>query len=322
MSTADAIGNKAQATGGGGSNSSSGSSNSCHYVTNKGWRYVWWTFGCITLFLYLCRFAFPLRETPKFLLARRRDAEATQLVNDIALYDKRKTWLTESSFARIDSTVDAETVESQRKSRIGTIVASLKLQGLLLLLLLWTVTGLTFPLHKTYISNYLAIHGVSAVNATTVTTPYLYSRYLYVALCAIPGPLAAMLLIEAKGLGRKRSGAIVAVLTGLFMLLSTTARTRDAALAFECILSFLQYAGLAILTTYTLEVFPTPVRGFSVGLMGFSWRVFGLIAAIITTFDSTAIAGGAPVWFSGAIWIVIAGAWLGLPVETKTIAAA
>lgn len=198
----------------------------------------------------------------------------------------------------------------------------LDIYGTVSLILLWSVMGLTFVLHQTYIGNYLAAHGVAQVNATTTSRSYLYRRYLYIALCAIPGPLVGAILIEVKGLGRKRTGAGIAVLTALFMLLATLARSRNSALAFECIISFLRFAGMATLTLYTVEVVPTTVRGYSLGTMGFFWRVFGLIAYIITTFDSTAVSGGGPVWFCGAVWIVMAAAWLALPVETQARSAA
>jgi uncharacterized membrane protein len=317
MSSRRALGHSSSA-----SSSSSSSASSCHYVSNKGWRYVWWTFGCITLFLYLCRFALSLHETPKFLLSRRRDAEATQLVKDIANYNKRQSWLTESSFARIDSTIDASEGELRTKTRSRALFSSLSISGAACLVLLWSVTGLTFVLHQSYLGDYLAGHGVPQVNATTVTRSYLYSRYLYTALCAIPGPLVAAILVEVRGLGRKRTGAGIAVVTGLFMLLATVSRSRDSALAFECVLSFLRFAGLATLILYTVEVVPTTVRGYSLGIMGFFWGGFGLIAYIITTFDSTAGSSGGPVWFCGAVWIVMAGAWLALPVETQAVAAA
>ncbi|RAL07267.1 sugar transporter [Aspergillus homomorphus CBS 101889] len=321
ISTATALSHQSRAThSGSGGSSSAGNSSSCHYVSNKGWRYVWWTFGCITLFLYLCRFTFPLRETPKYLLSKRRDAEATQLVKDIAAYNKRRTWLEESSFARIDSTVDASTPGSRRQPRLRALLTATGPLGAFVLCLLWSATGLTFILHKTYISKFLVTKGVASITATTVTTDYLYSRYLYVAVCAIPGPIIAGLLIEAKGLGRTRTGGIIAVLTGLVMSLATVSRSRNALLAFECILSFLEAANLAVLTTYTVEIFAAPFRGFGMGVMGFLWGVLGLIASIVTAFEGGA-AGGAPVWFSGAIWVVLGVAWLGVP-ETKGRAAA
>lgn len=305
----------------GDSGSSSSSDSSCHYVSNKGWRYVWWTFGCITLFFYLCRFTFTaFSETPKYMLSRRRDAEATQIVKDIAAYNKGDTWLNESSFARIDSTIDLET-RNKHKSFIAKIVPNAGgVLGLVSLLALWSVMGMTFILYKTSISNYLASQGVTAVNATTVTTPYLYSRYVYVAICAIPGPIAAAAMIEAKGLGRKYTGTITALLTGIFMLVSTVSRSQNALLGFECIvMGFLQFAMLAIITVYTVEVFPATTRGTGLALSGFCYGLFGLVAYIIVTFASTE--KGA-VWFSGAVWIVMAGVWAVMPVETRCVAAA
>ncbi|KAE8382760.1 major facilitator superfamily domain-containing protein [Aspergillus bertholletiae] len=296
------------------------SSSSCHYVSNKGWRYVWWTFGCITLFLYLCRFIFPFRETPKYLLSKRRDAEAAQVVIDIATYSKRRTWLNETSFARVDSTIDAPV--SHRPPRLRALLFALRPAGLPILCLLWALTGLTFPLHKTSLRSYLAAtHNVAPITATTVTTPYLYSRTLYTSLCAIPGPILSSLLLQAKPLGRTRTGSAIALLTGLFMLLAPLAQSRNALLAFECILSCLQFAGLAVLTTYTVEVFAAPVRGFGVGIMGFCCGLFGLVAMIVDAFAGTVVASGAAVWFSGAVWLLCAAAWLGLP-ETKGNAAA
>ncbi|KAE8153639.1 major facilitator superfamily domain-containing protein [Aspergillus avenaceus] len=319
VSTAQAMGHSKQVSthSGGGSGSSS-----CHYVSNKGWRYVWWTFGCITLFLYLCRFTFPLCETPKHLLARRRDAEAVQIIKDVATYNKRQTWLTERDFARIDSTIDSRAITPRTSNRISTLLLPLGPAGFAVLGFLWAIAGLTFTLHNTYLNNYLELYGVSSITPTTVATDYLFSRYLYVAICAIPGPLVATVLIETQLLGRKRTGAIVAVLTGLSMLLATLARSRDTLLAFECVLSFLEYAGLAIMTTYTVEAFPTFIRGSGLGVMGCAWGLFGLIGHIVTAFAGNAVAGGGPVWFCGAIWIVMAGAWLVLPLETRGVAAA
>ncbi len=138
--------------------------------------------------------------------------------------------------------------------------------------------GLTFTLYQTYISNYLAAHGVTKSDVTPVTRNYLYSRYLYTSPCAIPGPIVASILVETKSIGLNRTGAGFSILTGLFMLVSATSRSRDAALTFECVVSFLHFAGLTTLTLYTVEVVPTPTRGFSLGVIGFFCGIYVLIA--------------------------------------------
>ncbi|PIG89639.1 sugar transporter, partial [Aspergillus arachidicola] len=96
-----------------GSTQSSQSSTSCHYVSNKGWRH-------------------PNTSS------QRRDAEAAQLVNDIATYNKRRTWLNETSFARVDSTIDA--TESRRTPRLRSLIFALRPTGLPILCLLWALT--------------------------------------------------------------------------------------------------------------------------------------------------------------------------------------
>ena len=261
-----------------------------------------------------------MHESPKYLLANRRDAEAVQTVKDISAFNKRPTWLTEASFARIDSSLDS-TEHGTKRSRPSPL-SCLGVRGLIGLSLLWAIMGLTLPLHSTFIQSYLSTKGVAAVTAKTVTRDYLYSRRLYMSLCAIPGPLVAAVLIEIKVIGRKRGGAIVAVLTGLFMLLATVARSRNALLGFECVLSFLHYAGLAILTTYTVEAVSASGRGAGLGITGFFWRLLGLVAWIIATYAANDVAGGAAVWFSGAMWIVMACVWLvGVGKETVGVAA-
>lgn len=327
-------GSGSSSSGGSTTSSSSSSSSSCHYVSNKGWRYTWWCFGCITLFLYLCRFAVRLRETPKSLLARRRDAEAVQATRDLAAANRQITWLSEAAFARVDSSLITEENEDDGHDghdnqpivlRRGTITAISSSVGgplgLASLALLWATLGLTFILHAQFLPAYLAAaHGVAAVTATTVTRPYLFSRYVYISICAIPGPPVAALLAETRVLGRRRAGALLSLLAGAVMLAASAARSRGAVLAFACVLSFLQYALLAVLTLYTVEVFEAPVRGAGVAATGGSWRLFGLVAWIVAGY-STSTSGGA-VWFSGALSVVVTVVWIVLPRETWSKAAA
>jgi hypothetical protein len=47
------------------------------------------------------------------------------------------------------------------------------------------------------------------------------------------------------------------------------------------------------LTLYTVEVVLTTVQSFCLGIMGFFWGIFGLVAYIITTFTSTVAFSGA-----------------------------
>ncbi|KAB8238705.1 uncharacterized protein BDW43DRAFT_320424 [Aspergillus alliaceus] len=143
-------------------------------------------------------------------------------VCDIAAYYKRRTWLGEASFACVDSTIDA--TESRQQPHFRSLIFALRPADLPVLCLLWAITGIIFSLHKTSLSAYLAAApNILSITPTTVTTNYLYGYYLSTALCAIPGPILAGILIQTKLLGRKHTGAVIAVLTSLFMLLATLA---------------------------------------------------------------------------------------------------
>lgn len=78
-----------------------------------GWRYFNFTLGTLTFLMFACRFfLFHLYESPKFLLARGRQAEAVAAVHGIAYKNKRKTWLTKEILNEIGGS-SAETAETR-----------------------------------------------------------------------------------------------------------------------------------------------------------------------------------------------------------------
>lgn len=283
------------------------SSSSCHYVSNTGWRLIWWTFGSITLFFYLCRFALRVYESPKFLAAQGRDAEAVQVIKDIASINRASISISEAHFAKINTSYDR--APARRFPRLSPLFASLAL--------LWTVFGVAFPLYNNFIQVYATdAHGVLATTATMVTTDYLFKRYIYISLAGILGPVSIAVLMEVKLLGRKYTGVLLNIVTGVLMLASSTIRSQGAWLGWQCALSFLFFAQLALLTVFTVESAPASVRGHALGGTMFLWRFFEMVIAIVVTFAGTSISGGAPVWFSGAITLVAAGLWVVCPGET------
>ena len=60
-----------------------------------GWRYFVFTLGSVMLLFSLGRlFAFPMLESPRYLLGRGQDAEAVAVVREIARYNGAETALT------------------------------------------------------------------------------------------------------------------------------------------------------------------------------------------------------------------------------------
>lgn len=67
----------------------------CRRADNQGWRYFLFTMGGLMLILWGIRFfVFKLRESPKYLMGRGRDAEAVENVHKIAAYNGKTTTLT------------------------------------------------------------------------------------------------------------------------------------------------------------------------------------------------------------------------------------
>lgn len=57
----------------------------CPKSSNMGWRYFYYTMGAFTFVLFLCRFViFRLPESPKYLVAKGRDADAVAVLKEVA----------------------------------------------------------------------------------------------------------------------------------------------------------------------------------------------------------------------------------------------
>ncbi|KIW64156.1 hypothetical protein PV04_09110 [Phialophora macrospora] len=304
----------------------------CTYEQNMGWRYTYWTFGAVTLFMFICRFIFRLHETPKYLLGRGRDAEAVEVLRKVAAYNGTTTWLTVDHFRAIDErfaaaaadadvalateTTNAATlrraVEAFRPDKIMAVFGTKKgAISTILLILIWSLIGLAWPLYNNFITIYLQQKGVLFHSSLSKT----YRNYLFQAMCAIPGCLIGGICVELPRFGRKGAGACCSILTGVFLFLFTRARSEGAVLAFTCLISFSQNLTSGILFAYTPETFAAPVRGTGTGLCGGFYRVWGLIAAIITSFIG--VTSSMPIWIAAGAWMVAGLTFLALPFESR-----
>lgn len=72
------------------------------------------------------------------------------------------------------------------------------------------------------------------------------------------------------------------MLTGVFILASTTAKNSNALLGFNCAYNFFSTFMYAVLYAYTPEVFPTKDRGTGNALTASANRIFGVMGGFIT----------------------------------------
>ncbi|KAL4788942.1 major facilitator superfamily domain-containing protein [Aspergillus venezuelensis] len=311
----------------------------CTFQDNLGWRYAYWTFGGLTLAMFLARLFFRIYETPKYLLGKGRDQQAVDVVSKIAARNKTTTWLTISHFEAIDAALQIPTTNvpsSDHQSYTNNNQAILnrtlqrftptKLKTLFstptlafsttMLLFLWCSIGMAYPLYNSFIPIYLTAKGVESGSTSTSET---YRTYAIQAVCGIPASILGGFLVEVKYLGRKGTGSLACLCTGVFLFLFTRAETQSAVLGFTCAIAFFQNLVYGLLYSYTPELFPAPVRGTANGLVALFNRLSGLMAPIIAAY--VGVETDIPVWISAALFVLAGVVFLALPVETRGRAA-
>ncbi|TQS31800.1 hypothetical protein Golomagni_07908, partial [Golovinomyces magnicellulatus] len=199
----------------------------CHYHDNLGWRYVYWTFGGLTLTMFLARFCFRLYETPKYLLGKGLDQQAVDVVSKVAARNGGETWLTIGHFEAVDARlaaqqpseptpVDANTRQTITNvkgrlskfapAKIATLFSTPRIAlSTTLMLFLWCSIGMAYPLYNSFIPIYLenkgVTYGVSSIDAT-------YRNYAIQAVCGIPASILGGFTVDMKRVGRKGTGTL------------------------------------------------------------------------------------------------------------------
>ncbi|KAL4902712.1 hypothetical protein BDW74DRAFT_186678 [Aspergillus multicolor] len=314
----------------------------CTFKDNLGWRYSYWTFGGLTLAMFFARLLFKLYETPKYLLGKGLDQQAVDVVNKIAARNGSTTWLTITHFEVIDEELQLACQQSSSSSpaaappntspkaifnRTINKFAPQKIRSLFstprlalsttLLLFLWCSIGMAYPLYNSFIPIYLANKGV-AYGSTSLSATY--RTYAIQAVCGIPASLLGGLLVNTKHLGRKGTGTLACICTGVFLFLFTRAGSSQAVLGFTCAIAFFQNLVYGLLYSYTPELFPAPVRGTANGLVALGNRLSGLMAPIIAAY--VGVDTDVPIWISAALFVVAGLVFCLMPFETRGKAAA
>lgn len=308
----------------------------CRYEDNLGWRYAYWTFGGLTLVMYLLRLLFRVPETPKYLLGKGLDQQAVNVVHSIAARNRGTTWLTIDHFEAIDRELNVSSsnevlapntdhrnivkrnVDKFKPEKLRTLFSTPRLAlSTSLLLFLWCSIGMAYPLYNSFIPIYLENKGVASGDSSLATT---YRNYAIQAVCGIPASILGGFTVDLKRVGRKGTGTIACLGTGLFLFLFTRANSNAGVIGFSCAIAFFQNLVYGLLYSYTPELFPAPVRGTANGLVALFNRLSGLMAPIIAAY--VGIDTDLPVWISAALFVVAGVVFLILPYETRGRAAA
>ncbi|EKM59977.1 uncharacterized protein PHACADRAFT_138348 [Phanerochaete carnosa HHB-10118-sp] len=294
----------------------------CPRADNRGWRYFMICMGGIMLVLSFLRFAvFRLYESPKYLMGRGRDAEAVQVVHTLAAFNGRTSSLTLEMLrdveeaARADAGVeggdDAPRIDTSargallRKLRVlstthlRSLFATRKLAySTTLLMLVWGLIGLAFPLYNGFVTYFFETRGAEFGDGSVNIT---YRNQVILSVIGVPGALLAGWLVELPYLGRRGTLAVSTVLTGVFLFASTTSRTSDALLGWNCGYTFTSNVMYGVLYAVSPELFPTKDRGTGNALVAISNRIFGIMAPIIALESN--LQTSVPIFVAAALFI-------------------
>ncbi|GAW04846.1 sugar transporter [Lentinula edodes] len=246
-------------------NFSCASSTNCTRSENMGWRYLLFILGALTLLLWGIRFfVFKLFESPRFLVGIGKDAEAVEVIRMLAEYNSKTSNLT----------VD------QLKAWFFNVSLDLSMGFLPFLL-------------------------ESRGNAYGDGSLYITYRNTFIlSVIGVPGAFLAGWAVELPYIGRKGTLAISSGLTGAFLFATTTARSSNALLGWNCGYTFFSNIMYGVLYAISPEVFPAKDRGTGNGLVFSATRVFSILAPIIALYANLETA--TPVYISGAL-IILAG---------------
>lgn len=284
--------------------------------------------------MFVLRLFFCVYETPKYLLNKGHDQQAVDVVQKVATRNGTTTWLTISHFEAVDTELnvrlgqdtvlvtthkDIITRNSQRftPSRIRVLFSTPRnTLSTTLMIFLWCSIGMAYPLYNSFIPIYLENKGVSHGGSSLNTT---YRNYAIQAVCGIPASILGGFMVDMKQIGRKGTGTIACLGTGVFLFLFTRASSEAGVIGFTCAIAFFQNLVYGLLYSYTPELFPAPVRGTANGLVAVFNRLSGLMAPIIAAY--VGVDNDYPVWISAALFMLAGLVFLALPYETMGRAA-
>ncbi|GJE87450.1 MFS general substrate transporter [Phanerochaete sordida] len=302
----------------------------CPRAANQGWRYFMYCMGGLMLVLSFLRFAvFHLYESPKYLMGRGRDADAVAVVHKLAAYNGRTSSLTlqmlrdverEAADAgappRMDTSARAAVLRKLRMfstAHMKSLFATRKLAySTSLLMLVWGLIGLAFPLYNGFVTVFFETRGAEFGDGSVYIT---YRNQVILSVIGVPGALLAGWLVEIPLLGRKGTLAVSTVLTGVFLFASTTSRTSDALLGWNCGYTFTSNVMYGVLYAVSPEIFPTKDRGTGNALVAISNRIFGIMAPIIALYSN--LTTSVPIYVAGALFIGAGAIAVLLPFEPR-----
>lgn len=294
----------------------------CPSHENRGWRYTYYVNGCIVLAMAILRVTIiRLKETPKFLVSNKRDAEAVEILHGIAKKYNRTCSLTLEELESCgEIQINHNYQESQSVKGIMKLVwnhitllfsSKKNTRSTLLLFASWFFLGIAYPLYSSFLPVYLATRGA---NISASDTYGVYRDNVIANVCSIFGPvIAGLMLYYLPILGHKGVLAFGGLTTMALLFGYTAIKTRAQNVALSSTSFIALYIYYGCLYSYTPSVFGTSNRATGNSLCFVLTRFAGLFTPVIAYYSNTSSA--TPIYVCAAVVGIIGLVALGFPYE-------
>jgi hypothetical protein len=263
-----------------------------------GWRYLLFTLGGATWLVFLLRSAvFRFQESPKFLVYRRRDAQAVKVLQNVAKYNKQTCTLTLEDLEKLEqdscsAQSDTPVLGGGRQQLSSTWWEKLKLEGdrFKILFSSFQMTRLTLLVWLTYICDYSGFTVAGSYlpqilayknGALHLSLQYTYRSYIFIYLPGTVGVLLGTLSYRASRVGRKWTMVVSSALMSVSIFLFSIVNSAASNIGFNVMEYFFQSMFNSVLYGWTPEAFPAPIRGTACGIASFWGRLFGIVSPLI-----------------------------------------
>jgi len=252
------------------------------------WRAAFAIGALPAFYVFVLRRALP--ESPRYLAARGRDAEAEAILRQIE---------TEAGVAPAAAAGPGNPEPiAHRPPRLGDLFAPGIRRRTAMLWILW------FAMAYSYYGIFIWLPALLVGQGYAEVTSFRFT--LYITLAQVPGYFAAAWLVEK--IGRKATLAPFMILCAVASHFFGSARSDADVVLWGCLVSFFNLGAWGVTYGYTPELYPTWLRGTGTGSAAAFGRIGGIVAPIVVGKLVGAWGGGFGAVFTMFAVVLVAGA--------------
>ncbi|MDE1951492.1 MAG: MFS transporter [Betaproteobacteria bacterium] len=257
-------------------------------MASWGWRavFVWGSLGLFAL-LFIAR----MKESPRWLLRRNREAQALAIVEELEALAAARPVPAIPAAAHVHH----EPIDYGRRVPLARLFEPAERKRTLILVLVWVFQTLGFYGFVAWVPTLLVKHGFSVVHSLTFAS--------VIAVCNPLGAILASYLVER--FERRWFITVDGILIAAFGLGFGLSFQPEAILVFGGLVMLSIQAMAVGLYTYTPEMFPTDVRSTGMGLTYGVGRLANVLGPFVVSTLFEAYGYGSVFIYIAACWLVV-----------------